>query len=201
MGEFSLGNSKPLVLVYFDDTIFPLAFSYSEWLSNNYDPDFNMLSCLVETGEYKFHPHIVSGDHYLLLERFIQDEDTLNVEPLFEARAILEELAGLFSFVCCTNRYRAGEAAGTEAWLRRYYGDIISDVLYAREDTCNMYPVPKSVFVQGMNAVALIDEVALNMVGLPSEVLGLVVKRVAPLPSDEGAVGWVDIRENLLSLL
>lgn len=188
MPPTEVGERKRLVaLVDVDEVLFPFAHAYVRWLRKN-------RALTIDLRELRVYDlaGAVGLQHLELVPEFLGDPAVLEWQtPIHEGVESLAKLADRVRLIACTNRRERYEGRCTEAWLSRHVPQI-EDVIFTRSS--NSEPAsPKSHFAKYLGAWALIDDTAANLQGLPKGCSGLLMKRPAGLPSEEGSRGWPSV--------
>lgn len=189
--------SMPVVLVDFDDTIFPLSHAYAQWLKQHYELKNRWFQQLRSDQISRIPSHVRNAGQKLRLDKFFEDDQHYHTPPITSAVEGLSSLSQHYRIICCTNRSMQQLRHQTETWLDKHFHGVVQEVEYARGEHHSRGMLPKRHTVRRTKAVALIDDMKLNMFLLPSSCQGLLVKRQTPLFSDPGAVGWEKIVETL----
>ena len=193
-------GDKSVLLVDFDETIFPFSAAYLRWVKGHY-PGTKTATAQILSKELMNLPiHLRKMRHKLHLEKFVNNHDTLEIPPRQDATESLLLLSQKYRIFCCTNRRNM---RGTIQWLEKHYSHVIEGIEHVEDSECtgkkfNIPTITKKYIVEKTHAVALIDDFAFNMWRLPPECRGFVVKREPPMPSDLGALSWSDIVKCLM---
>jgi hypothetical protein len=181
---------KRPVLIDLDETAYPFIHTVDRWMVDTLGTavDWDALVWVYDLDLFLPH-HVERQPDYAA---HLSDFDP---QPITGAVEALRLIAEHYPIVACTARNEEDWSAPTRAWVATHL-PFVADVIFVRADR-GTPAVPKAVIANDLHAVALIDDTADWMAGLPERTTGFVVKRPAPLASDVGAVSWETIAAQL----
>lgn len=180
---------KPL-LIDLDETVFSFAASWDLWLQHTRKSN-------IDEALYWYYDIDAYIPNFLEeQEEFIKDLKRIKPKPVPEAMDALPVLAEHYHIVALTARNKDHWETETEFWVGKHL-PFVESIYYTRE-VKGQEATPKHVIASELNAFALIDDTAFWVETLPAHIRGYVVKRPDGLASDDGAMSWTDIKEDLL---
>lgn len=170
------------VLIDLDETCFPFAHAYHEWLVRDGREGLDW------SGLEHYNLDAALGDgrrHDELAELFLLDPLTVETSPISAAAAAMAHLHRTgWEIWLVTARFASKETAATTAWVERHFPFVEGRLLITRT-----FPDGPSVSKPGLawalGAEALIDDYSANFHDLPDFCQGLMIKRPDGLPSDQ----------------
>jgi hypothetical protein len=183
---------KKPVLVDLDEVLYPFVHTWDLWLQHtkNQTVDWEALVWYYDLDLYL--PKYVD-----LQPDFVKAHvDLLNPQPIPGSIEALSLIASSHPIIACTARNSQDWSGTTEKWLATH-APFISDVVYIRNGRGHD-PIPKGEIAKKLKAHAHIDDTKHWIDTLPPSIKGYVLKRPAPLASDEGAKTWDQIVSDIL---
>jgi hypothetical protein len=191
---------KPVLLVDFDETIFPFSSTYLAWVRKHYPGTKHVTSKILSRELVRLPIHVSNIHSKLQIETFVNSSSTVEILPRKDATEGLTELASKYDIICCTSRRNMH---GTTRWVEKHYSHIIKEIEHVEDSLKGRNKIyapflTKRTVAKKTQATALIDDFAFNLWRLPPTCRGFVVKRDFPIPSDLGAISWADIVKCLI---
>lgn len=181
--------TKPILLTDLDDTLFPFADTWAQW---HYTSTGNPID------EAMYWYYDVDAFLYNFLElqpHFINEVHLFEPQPVPQAHATLEKLSSDYQIIALTARNKDEWNQHTTSWVQQHT-PYIQDIIYTRINKGEA-SIPKATVAHKLQAIALIDDHKHWIQSLPQHIKGYIVERPKPFPSDEGAVSWQYIYEDL----
>lgn len=170
------------VLIDLDETCFPFAHAYHDWLVGQGQPGLGWDGL----DNYNL-DRALGGNrrHDELAELFLLDPSTVDTAPIAAAKAAMVHLHRTgWEIWLVTARFAAKETAATTAWVEHHFPFVEGRLLLTRT-----YPegpsVTKPSLAWALGAEALIDDYCANFDNLPDFCQGLLIQRPEGLPNDE----------------
>lgn len=183
-------KQKPILLTDLDDTLFPFADTWAQW-------QYTSTGNPIDEAMYWVYDVDAYLHNFLELQpAFISEVHLFNPLPVEDAHTTLIELSHHYEIRALTARNHDEWGEHTEAWVSKH-APYISDVYYTRREKGGSVE-QKATVAERLKAHALIDDSSYWINGLPSHIKGYIAKRPRPFPSDEGAVDWAFIKQDLL---
>lgn len=184
---------KPIILTDLDDTLFPFAGTWAEW-------HYTTTGEPIDEAMYWYYDVDAYLHNFLEKQKtFIDELHLFKPLPVEKASETLMKLSEDFQVIALTARNHDEWSNHTEEWVK-LHAPYISDIHYTRK-LKGEKSVPKALIADKLKAKALIDDTSHWINSLPSHIKGYVIQRPKPFPSDEGAVSWDFVYEDLSKLL
>lgn len=184
-----MSKKKP-VLIDLDETVFSFAASWDKWQQHTTGQPID------EALYWHYDIDLYIPNFLDKQEAFIKDLKHIKPKPVPEAMEHLPRIAEKYPIMALTARNADHWEKETEFWVAKHL-PFVSEVHYTRKVRGGRV-TPKHTVAKNLDAHALIDDTAHWVKTLPPEIKGYVVKRPDGLASDEGAMGWDEIAEDLL---
>ena len=182
-------NLKP-ILIDLDETVFSFAASWDKWQQHTTgQPIDEALYWYYDIDTYI--PNFLDKQ-----EAFIKHLPVIKPKPIPEAMEALNVLSEHFQIQALTARNADEWLNETMFWTEKHL-PFVADVHFTREGG-GKPPVPKGVMADKLNAFALIDDAKMWIDTLPQHIKGYIVERPDGFASDEGAMSWTAITEDIM---
>lgn len=175
-------HRKP-ILIDLDEVVYPFIHTWDKWLK-----DEKGLGVDWDAFVWHYDLDLYLSNHVEKQPEFVSAAPGLDPQPIQEAVHALQLLSEDYPIMALTARNSEDWHGATHDWIGRHL-PFVKDIHFARHGRGEA-ATPKGVIADQLKAKALIDDTAFWIETLPSHIDGFVLKRPAPLASDEGAVSW-----------
>lgn len=184
-------SKKRTILIDLDEVVYPFIQTWDEWLRTEHGKTIDW-----EAFVWWYDIDLYLYGHLDLMPDFITFDGVRTAKPIMGSVEALSELSKHYDIVACTARNEEDWGELTSTWVREHLS-FVKEIVHVRkghgEDA-----IPKGEIARLYRAQALIDDTAAWMSTLPVGTDGYVLKRPTPLASDNGALEWNEILEQLL---
>lgn len=178
-----MANKNPkIILVDLEETVFPEAYSYNEWLWKNH----GLLLDPLQLEKHKV-GRILGKNHKKFYTEFINNPLTIyKQKPRLDALASLSLLQETHTIVLCSDRMEEKHGDGTRSWVEQHL-PFIQDIIYTKNKN---HTQRKQDIVKKVKPVAFIDDESRNFKKINSHCAAILIQKNYPRVSEPNAVTW-----------